>query len=190
MCFLGFASKIIVNISIVNTVSYILILLSAVFFESVKSELRNGSSEYSDISDSEESEPDCTTQVHLEKSQKLMKQLSAIFVRVVQIYLVKVCVKAVITKYLILVQINIWNNLLLHSIVIVVLRKKIRYAILPNFIFFVIEVGLAEDEPCSGTSKVWEKLDPSCFICFFNNKSKLRHLNYEHLPHSFILEHG
>uniref|UniRef100_A0A8C3MBK0 Lysine-specific demethylase 7A n=1 Tax=Geospiza parvula TaxID=87175 RepID=A0A8C3MBK0_GEOPR len=32
------------------------------FFESVKSELRNGSSEYSDISDSEESEPDCTTQ--------------------------------------------------------------------------------------------------------------------------------
>ncbi|XP_077684376.1 lysine-specific demethylase 7A isoform X2 [Eretmochelys imbricata] len=33
------------------------------FFESVKSELRNGSSEYSDISDSEESEPDCTTQL-------------------------------------------------------------------------------------------------------------------------------
>ncbi|XP_070612422.1 lysine-specific demethylase 7A isoform X2 [Erythrolamprus reginae] len=32
------------------------------FFESVKSELRNGSSEYSDISDSEESEPDCTNQ--------------------------------------------------------------------------------------------------------------------------------
>ncbi|KAK2539647.1 Kdm7a [Columba guinea] len=32
------------------------------FFESVKAELRNGSSEYSDISDSEESEPDCTTQ--------------------------------------------------------------------------------------------------------------------------------
>nr|XP_033806802.1 lysine-specific demethylase 7A isoform X2 [Geotrypetes seraphini] len=32
------------------------------FFESVKSELRNGSSEYSDISDSEESETDCTTQ--------------------------------------------------------------------------------------------------------------------------------
>jgi len=37
-----------------------------VFFESVKSELRNGSSEYSDVSDSEESEPDCTTQVQLE----------------------------------------------------------------------------------------------------------------------------
>lgn len=36
---------------------------SSVFFESVKAELRNGSSEYSDISDSEESEPDCTTQV-------------------------------------------------------------------------------------------------------------------------------
>ncbi|XP_039338961.1 lysine-specific demethylase 7A [Mauremys reevesii] len=34
------------------------------FFESVKSELRNGSSEYSDISDSEESEPDCTTQLN------------------------------------------------------------------------------------------------------------------------------
>ncbi|KAF7240576.1 Lysine-specific demethylase 7A [Varanus komodoensis] len=32
------------------------------FFESVKSELRNGNSEYSDISDSEESEPDCTNQ--------------------------------------------------------------------------------------------------------------------------------
>lgn len=32
------------------------------FFESVKSELRKGSSVYSDISDSEESEPDCTTQ--------------------------------------------------------------------------------------------------------------------------------
>uniref|UniRef100_A0ACB8FMM2 Lysine-specific demethylase 7A n=1 Tax=Sphaerodactylus townsendi TaxID=933632 RepID=A0ACB8FMM2_9SAUR len=32
------------------------------FFESVKSELRNGTSEYSDISDSEESEPDCTNQ--------------------------------------------------------------------------------------------------------------------------------
>ncbi|XP_060632829.2 lysine-specific demethylase 7A [Anolis sagrei] len=32
------------------------------FFESVKSELRNGSSQYSDISDSEESEPDCTNQ--------------------------------------------------------------------------------------------------------------------------------
>lgn len=42
---------------------YIYIFLSLVFFESVKSELRNGSSEYSDISDSEESEPDCTTQV-------------------------------------------------------------------------------------------------------------------------------
>uniref|UniRef100_A0A803TWJ2 Lysine-specific demethylase 7A n=1 Tax=Anolis carolinensis TaxID=28377 RepID=A0A803TWJ2_ANOCA len=34
------------------------------FFESVKSELRNGNSEYSDISDSEESEPDCTNQVN------------------------------------------------------------------------------------------------------------------------------
>lgn len=34
------------------------------FFESVKSELRNGTSEYSDISDSEESEPDCTNQVN------------------------------------------------------------------------------------------------------------------------------
>ncbi|XP_077195943.1 lysine-specific demethylase 7A isoform X3 [Paroedura picta] len=32
------------------------------FFESVKSELRNGTSEYSDISDSEDSEPDCTNQ--------------------------------------------------------------------------------------------------------------------------------
>lgn len=32
------------------------------FFESVKSELRNGSSQYSDISDSEESGPDCTVQ--------------------------------------------------------------------------------------------------------------------------------
>lgn len=39
------------------------LFLFPVFFESVKSELRNGSSEYSDISDSEESEPDCTNQV-------------------------------------------------------------------------------------------------------------------------------
>uniref|UniRef100_A0A8C8BSZ8 Lysine demethylase 7A n=1 Tax=Otus sunia TaxID=257818 RepID=A0A8C8BSZ8_9STRI len=38
------------------------------FFESVKSELRNGSSEYSDISDSEESEPDCTTQCNFAHS--------------------------------------------------------------------------------------------------------------------------
>lgn len=41
------------------------------FFESVKSELRNGTSEYSDISDSEESEPDCTNQVNAKVSKVL-----------------------------------------------------------------------------------------------------------------------
>lgn len=139
------------------------------FFESVKSELRNGSSEYSDISDSEESEPDCTTQVHLEKKvSEIHETIKCNFAHVLQVYLVKVYVKAIITKYLILVQINVWNNVLLHSSFILVLRKKIRYAVLPNSFFFVIEVELAEDEPCSGTSKVWEKSDPSCSIYLFN----------------------
>lgn len=88
--------------------SCILILLSAVFFESVKSELRNGSSEYSDISDSEESEPDCTTQVHLEKKvSEIHETIKCNFAHVLQVYLLKVYVKAVITKYLILVQINV-----------------------------------------------------------------------------------
>lgn len=81
--------------------SYILILLSAVFFESVKSELRNGSSEYSDISDSEESEPDCTTQVYIKKISEINEAIKYNFAHVLEIYLVKVCVEAAITKYII-----------------------------------------------------------------------------------------
>ncbi|NP_001072664.1 lysine-specific demethylase 7A [Xenopus tropicalis] len=40
------------------------------FFESVKSELRNGSSEYSDISDSEGSEDNCTNQKHFSEESE------------------------------------------------------------------------------------------------------------------------
>lgn len=86
---------------------YILILLSAVFFESVKSELRNGSSEYSDISDSEESEPDCTTQVHIKKVSEINEAIKYNFAYVLHICLDKVCVKAAIKKCVVLVQINI-----------------------------------------------------------------------------------
>lgn len=74
------------------------------FFESVKSELRKGSSVYSDISDSEESEPDCTTQVGLEKVNKAIQDSFVHFKFIWEI------------KYLMLVQGNISNSTLLpHS---------------------------------------------------------------------------
>lgn len=114
--------------------SYILILLSAVFFESVKSELRNGSSEYSDISDSEESEPDCTTQVHLEKKiSEINGAIKYNVAHVLKIYLVKVGIKAAMTKHSVLVQTNISNNVLFHSSFILVLRKKDKIRCLAKF---------------------------------------------------------
>lgn len=89
----------------INTEFYILIFIFTVFFESVKSELRKGSSVYSDISDSEESEPDCTTQVCLEKVNKAIQDNSVHFKFIWEI-----------TKYLMQVQGNISNSTLLsHS---------------------------------------------------------------------------
>lgn len=74
---------------------------------------------YSDISDSEESEPDCTTQVGLEKVNKTIQDNFVHFKFIWEI------------KYLMLVQSSISNSTLLpHSLFIFVLRNVARCAIL------------------------------------------------------------